>query len=103
MHTTIDYSSLSLADGDAAALNHFAQHLGTPRWETLLTAAKQGTFPSKDYFRDLASVMLEVEGRPVEAFIRTYLSDLPDRADIDLFVKVEETTRCEPRAANPES
>lgn len=85
---TFDYSSFSQEEGDAIALNHFAQHLGEVRWASLVTSAKTGTIPTKEYFRDLCGALLEVEGRPVEAFIRAFLSHLPEAGSF--FVQVEE-------------
>lgn len=91
-----DYSPFDTLDptkvlGDKIALNHFAQHLGETRWQNLLHHASRGNIPSKEYFRDLCAIILEIEGRPVEAFIRTFLSTLPDRADLSFVVETTET------------
>lgn len=86
MHKTYDYSPYDRATplgtdyslGDQLALNHFRAHIGEPRWDALVYHAQHNGFPTKEFFRDTCAIMLEVEGRPVEAFIRKYLAELPE-------------------------
>lgn len=88
---TFDYSTLPEDVRDSVALNHFAQHVGEIRWASLVAHAEAGNFPTKEYFRDTCAILLEVEDFPVEAFVRKYLSSLPEQGQ-PLVVKVEPLT-----------
>lgn len=76
---TKDYSHITDPDQrDAVALVDFVQHIGTTRFQTLVRMTQEGKVPSLQYLRDTCAIMLEVEGFPVEAFIRKYAAGIPE-------------------------
>jgi len=65
-------------DLDLAAIDELRQILGPDVYDLCLDAAVKGQWATKQFARDSFALLRGIQGRPVEAFIRAFLPNIPE-------------------------